>query len=148
MSALGAPFAAEAPGEALWQELARLHEALLARVREHEQLCAAPLPDRAAMTGCRWRVAQAGRVRMDHLNGCVLPFLAGCSGGGIGLARLRDDTPAYQRGISTYVSHWTTDAIVADWGAYRIASQAFRRAIRARVAAEARVLRPLLERGA
>lgn len=130
----------------MWEELERLHRHLLEVIREHELLCDAAAPDRGALAASRWRVAQAGRERMTFLNAEVFPVVeqiatAGCRR----LAeQLRDQTPAYQRRVSAYVSQWPTDAIVADWSRYRAEANVFREEILERIQLEADVLRPAL----
>lgn len=135
------------PGD-LWTELKRRQDVLLARIADHEILCAAATPDQGALTRSRWQVAHAGRHRMEWLNAIVFPFaLDHCSGFDLGeLQRLRDETLPYQRYVSDCVSTWTIAKIIADWDVYRHASVRFRDAIRARVAREVAVLRLVLPR--
>lgn len=83
---------------------------------------------------------------MDYLHSTVFPF-AERHASRIGRERLdalRDSTPAYQRQISSYVSKWTTDVIVANWSAYQKEAEAFRAVILARIEEEVTVLRPIL----
>lgn len=132
----------------MWNELDRRQHALLSCLDEHRLLCLAALPDRTALSAARWRVAQAGRARMEYLNGTVFPAVeAVCSGPEkTRLEALRDGTPSYQRQVSKHVSRWPTEAIVSDWEGYKPAADAFRSTIQARVAAEVALLRPLLRR--
>jgi len=131
----------------LWATLSRLQTDLLDQVLEHEKLCLAATPDRTAITMCRWRGAQAGRVRMEHLQGRVFPCLLRMRDLPDGLRPLVDDTPAYRQRVSAYVLKWSTDAIFADWVSYQAASHAFRIDVRNRVAAEVRLIRPTLDVG-
>jgi hypothetical protein len=83
---------------------------------------------------------------MSYLHGTVFPATeAACLGGDLRLVvALRDATPAYQRAVSSYVTRWTTDAIVADWETYRSVAQPFREMILSRVSQEAALFRPIL----
>lgn len=83
---------------------------------------------------------------MKYLHATVFPAAeAACLGGDLRLVvALRDATPTYQRAVSSYVTRWTTDAIVADWATYRKVAQPFRETILARVSQEAALFRPIL----
>lgn len=130
----------------MWETLNTRQQALLSCVQEHRRLCMAAIPDRPALGVSRWRVAQAGRTRMDYLNGTIFPAVDG-AGTAADLRRivaLRDATPAYQRQVSAYVTRWSTEAIMAEWTAYQAAAKPFRAIILTRVAEEMEVLRPVL----
>lgn len=132
----------------MWDELNRLQQALITAIDEHTRLCNAPEPDRNALSAGRWRVAQAGRVRMEYLNGTAFPAAEAAAFGEETrrVAALRDATPAYQRHISGYVARWPTEAIVADWTGYRAAAMVFCDEVKDRVTEEASILRPVLRR--
>lgn len=129
----------------MWDKLSGLQQALLDAVEEHRMLCSADVPDRGALSASRWRVAQAGRVRMDYLTGTVFPAIeVAHQDVPVRCAALRDATTSYQRDVSAYVARWPTEAIMTQWAAYQRAAHPFRAAILARVAEEADVLNPIL----
>lgn len=131
----------------MWDILSGLQLALLDAVEEHRILCSADVPDRTALSASRWRIAQAGRVRMDYLTGTVFPAIdAAYQDAPVRFAALRNATTPYQRDVSAYVARWPTEAILTQWSAYQRAAQPFRAAILARVSEEANVLRPILDR--
>lgn len=137
-------------GTGVWNELSRLQQSLLSALEDHARLCEAAVPDRNAISAARWRVAQAGRVRMEFLTISAIPAAEAASAGDMlrRVIALRDGTPDYQRQVSSHVARWPTEAIVTDWDEYRVLAKAFRARVQARVAEEAMVMRPALLRAA
>lgn len=129
-------------------ELITLYGVLKASLAEHASLCAAASPDVGALANARWRVAQAGRRRTEHLTSIVYPKLDDLSNvpGRRAYLDLKASSAGYQTQISTYVARWPTEQIVANWRAYQTASTDFRKGVLRRIVVEESTLLPMILR--
>lgn len=128
--------------------LVELQDRLVRLAAELELLCAAPVPDRGALGGTRWRIAEASRHRMELLTATIFPLLQRrCTAQEChAVDALREATIAYRRQISEYVARWPSAAILEEWKTYQGEARLLREQISARIGRERLVLLPLLRR--
>lgn len=102
-------------------EWLEMRDELVRVISEHRILCNAPKPDAIALSRNRWQLSNASRQRANWLMRNANPIaerLAHTPGGAAWLA-VQADMPAYRQRISSFVSSWPLEEIIADWDGYR-----------------------------
>lgn len=127
------------------EELREAHAALLAGIQELEDATRADAPDASALAGIRWRLSRASGRRRRLIEQASAHLLDQVPGAAPEIGRLREGNAEMLSASSRHVGDWTIERITADWRGYRAASADMRKAMRARIALEKKILYPLLE---
>lgn len=130
------------------EELAAVHDALMASLQELETLLMQTTVTRADLANIRWRLSRTSKQRLRLLEQHVYPYLTGLVSGADAQA-VRELQAGARPLLGQTVEHvaaWTIDRIIADLGGYRRASAMMRASMRARIKAERDILYPLLNR--
>ena len=129
----------------LLAEYEKNHADLLGAMAVMDSVTRAVLADRDLVSNARWRLSHASlRRRMlwgrvyRHLSPRVGPSDAAA------LNRIQAIDFALQQQSAAHVGKWTADAVEANWDGYCEASRAIRWKMDAYIAAERRVVHPLL----
>lgn len=141
-----APAVSGTKGASFWlAELNDAHARVLAAIGKLEQLTLGPVPAKDILVNVRWRLSSASLARR-LLWGRIHAFLSQQAA-----QRYEDDLRQLQqadiellRASSQHVAKWTTEAILADWPGYRVASKRMRRKMIEGIAGEKRLLYPIL----
>lgn len=128
--------------------LARLraqHREIAARLDTLDAIFAGGQPDQSAYVAARWQLTKASRARWRLLANEVIPLLQTLPEAWRGAVEdLLDDGEVQQEASLRHVTRWPLPAAIADWEAYRLASNAIRAGMRGRVAREAALIYPAL----
>jgi hypothetical protein len=129
-------------------ELRGAHRNLRIHLEELESLSSGPL-DIAILASARWKLGQASLSRR-LLSGRICEyFLTRCDAAQVtALQALRDADRVMLRQSADHLRKWTSETIVGDWRGYCRDGRAIRGKTCAHIAAEQRLLYPLLERSA
>ncbi len=127
-------------------QLKQAHVALLGAMHAVDVLTRGEVPDCDELTSTRWDLSKASLARR-MLWGKILPILSlGLSADRAAeLRRLQELDIALLRASTHHVSKWTAEAVLANWSGYCAASRSIRRKMAACVAAERRILYPMLQ---
>lgn len=130
----------------LLAELKAAHVRLAKALDELERIATGPRPDRRRFTSSRWKLSRASLTRR-LLWAKILGFLLYRVGNRAvaDLRRLQDDDIALLGASTRHVATWTTEAALTEWPLYRKSSHVMRGKMAAGIAAEKRLLYPMLE---
>ena len=130
---------------ALFASLREAHENLIAAMEVMEQVTRQPLADRIQFTAGRWRISHASLARRSawdacfrHLHPLVHPRTARV------LEELNSEDFELMQLSAAHVARWSVDSIEHEWPTYCEASRTIRGRMAVRIAAEKRLLYPLL----
>lgn len=153
MTLIGSRSAGRNPSAATGSEAAQLlaelrnaHVRLADALAELERIASGPPPDPRRFTSVRWRLSRVSlnrRMLWAKILGYLLPRAGDC--GAANLRRLQDDDIALLAASTRHVATWTTDAALADWPHYCEASRVMRSKMATAIAAEKRLLYPMLK---
>ncbi len=122
------------------------HREIASRLDALDHVFAAGQPDQSAYVAARWQLTKASRARWRLLANEVFPLVQNLSGEwSRAVEDLLDDGEVQQEASVRHLARWPLPAAIADWDAYRNASNEIRAGMRARVAREAAVIYPALE---
>lgn len=129
-------------------ELKQAHAALLNIICEMEAIAARSTPDPLLLSTVRWKLSAASRRRQMVIDATILPrLLNGATEADMArLTALREEGMALRASSTEHVGKWDTRTIIEHWDAYRAASTTMTASMRRRIAAEQRLLYPLLGR--
>ena len=128
-------------------DLHQAHERLLAALDDLEALTAVAQPDSAAIAAVRWKLSRASGQRRRLVDEASARLIETATVGEAQAVRtLQQRIAESQSASSRHVGAWSIRKVVEDWDGYRAASADMRAAMRERIAAEKRLLYPLLQR--
>jgi hypothetical protein len=133
--------------EAFWlNELKQAHADLLGSIDELARLTQGPVPDKQQLIEVRWAVSAASLARR-LLWGRILAILSRRTPPSVArdLQALQEIDIKLIRASVNHVGRWTADAVIQDWPGYCRASEHMREMMIEAVAAEKRLLYPILE---
>ena len=127
-------------------QLEEAHSRLLGAIEDLHQLAKGPVPERDRLIMARWQVSEASLARR-LLWGRIHDALARRRDPAIerDLRELQEADIALIRASADHVARWPADAVIGDWTGYRQASDAMLRRMTDAIAAERRLLCPILE---
>jgi hypothetical protein len=131
---------------ALGTELEDAHAAVLRELAELEALTRAAAPDGARLAATRLRLSRASSRRVQLLDRAIVPALLDRlpASETRALTELRSALGAARSRSSAHVVRWTLEKAKQDWAGYCRASAEMRKAMRAQIEHERRILAPLL----
>lgn len=136
---------ADAQARLLLTELREAHDRLLAAMAELDELTRGPVPAKARIIDARWNISRASLARRTLWNRIHAYLLVRATGAAaVDLHKLKEDDRALLRASTAHVSRWTVDSVMKEWAAYCEASAQIRWKMKAAIAAEQRVVYPLL----
>lgn len=129
----------------LLAEMQEAHERLLRAMADLDRLTRGPLPTKKRIIDARWAISRASLARRK-LWGDVYAHLLGrvSKEDEADLRRLQEADRALLRSSTGHVSTWRIDAVMQNWPAYCVASNAIRWKMKAAIGAEKRLLYPML----
>jgi len=129
-------------------ELRQHHEKIGNLLAALEVVCQDRHADIVKVSAVRLELTRASRARSAYLNAVVYPkLMRTCPPDKrIALEKLKSDGLLMLVRSGDHIRHWTTREITQDWPGYCLASAAARQTMRDRIALEARLLYPLLEK--
>jgi hypothetical protein len=130
---------------ALLDELKAAHAHLMRAIDELGELTRGPLPSKEVLDKVRWKLSKASLSRR-MLWSKIHCDLAPGSGEDVKseLRHLQEVDMGLLRHSTEHVARWTADRIIDDWPSYRLASEHMRAKMIEAIAAEKRILYPLL----
>ena len=128
--------------------LMQLNADLFAGLAENTRLTERPAPEQAGLAACRIRLVRANEARIRFLEDEAYPRLLAAlpEAESAPVRRLRAEADRLRTIADHYLADWPNEAMLADWPGYCRASRAMRAATRRQVAAEQRLIMPLLGR--
>lgn len=130
---------------ALLATLREAHGTLLAAMEVMDQVTRRPLPDRIQFTAGRWRISHASMARRSVWEACfrhLLPVVHPRTAQA--LDELNREDFELMHLSAAHIARWSADSVEQEWPTYCHASRAIRGQMAVRIAAEKRLLYPLL----
>lgn len=138
-----------ADGEGLLIDLKAINDAVRAAALDMERLTAPDTsPDSGALASARLRFSRALNVHLRHVDGAVLPALRRAADPRVmaALHQYRRVLHEYHEAAAHHIARWPSTGVTADWDGYRRSVADMLARMRGRVAAEERIVYPLLAR--
>jgi hypothetical protein len=129
-------------------KLCEEHRWLEAEAAKLLRIVSLPMPDTAAITAIRWRIAQALRDHCRREGSAVYDWLldSGDAAGEATARRYRRDHGDVDEAFSRYVANWPISRLSREWDDFRIETEVMVTELAARTLLEEQVLYPHVER--
>lgn len=135
--------------QCLLADLKQAHRDLLAELDNMDGITRQATCDKTRCATGRWKISQASLGRRVLAGRICDYFLTRCEPADVGALReLQEADRELLRASVSHVARWPAEAIERDWRGYCKASQEIRWQMHAHIAAEQRLLCPLLDRAA
>ncbi|MEH3046192.1 hypothetical protein [Sphingomonas adhaesiva] len=130
------------------EHLEELYRLAAIRVAALRRVCTDPTPDIAQLSKARHGLISVSIARSRYLQTVIYPLLGAVSDAALSLAiQDLDSDLATRRALSSrHVTHWSLDAVQADWPGYRKAVARLLRGVETRIVKEKSVILPALHK--